>query len=225
MRFARRHTAHDREETVAEELKSAVEELREDDALALVDRMLDEGADPVEILDQSKRAMDVIGERFACGEAFIPELIMAGEIMQQISGRLKPHLAGAAPAERRGTIVLGTVQGDIHDIGKDIVGTMFDIAGFEVVDLGVDVPVATFVETAREKQAQIVAMSCLLTSAFDAMKQTVAALGDAGLRGDLRVMVGGAPMTEGVCGYTGADGWAKDAVGAADLAKQWLGGE
>jgi methanogenic corrinoid protein MtbC1 len=209
---------------VTDELTNAVVELREDDALATVDRLLAEGVDPVGILADCKRAMDIIGERFAAGEAFIPELIMAGEIMQSIAGKLKPHLASTPSADKLGIIVLGTVEGDIHDIGKDIVATMLDIAGFDVVDLGVDVPVAKFIDTAREKKAQIIAMSCLLTSAIDAMKRTVAAAGEAGLRSDVRLMIGGAPITEQVVAYTGADGWGKDAVAAVELAKQWLGG-
>jgi trimethylamine corrinoid protein len=209
---------------VTEELTTAVVELREDDALAIVDRLLGESADPVDVLADCKRAMDIIGERFAHGEAFIPELIMAGEIMQGVSAKLKPHMTAAASGDKLGVVVLGTVQGDIHDIGKDIVGTMLDIAGFDVVDLGVDVPVDTFVTTAREREAQVIAMSCLLTSAFDAMKRTVAAADKAGLRPGTRIMVGGAPMTEGVCEHTGADGWGKDAVEAVELAKQWMGG-
>jgi hypothetical protein len=135
---------------VTDELTNAIVDLREDDALATVDRLLEEGADPVGILTDCKKAMDVIGGRFACGEAFIPELIMAGEIMTGIAGKLKPHLAGAPTEKKLGTVVLGTVAGDIHDIGKDIVGTMLDIAGFEVVDLGVDVSVEAFISTARE---------------------------------------------------------------------------
>jgi len=209
---------------VTDELIAALVDLREDDVLAIVDRRLAEGADPVGILNESKQAMDMIGERFACGEAFIPELIMAGDIMQAISGKLKPHLAGAPSEEKLGTIVLGTAQGDIHDIGKDIVATMLDIAGFEVIDLGVDVPVARFVDAARDTHAQIVAISCLLTSAIDAMKRTVAAVDAAGLRGGVKVMIGGAPITEQVRGYTGADGWAKDAVAAVDLARKMVGG-
>jgi 5-methyltetrahydrofolate--homocysteine methyltransferase len=210
---------------VTQGLTEAIIDFREDDALALVDRLLGDGADPVGILDDCKRAMDVIGERFACGEAFIPELVMAGEIMTQVSAKLKPSLAGAALGDKRGVIVLGTAQGDIHDIGKDIVATMLDIAGFDVVDLGVDVKVSQFIDAARETHARIIAVSCLLTSAVDAMKATVAAAGEAGLRGDVKIMVGGAPMTEQVVAYTGADGWGKDAVEAVELAKTWLGGE
>ena len=210
---------------MTDELTNAVVDLREEDTLAIVDRLLAEGADPVGILDDCKGAMDVIGERFACGEAFIPELVMAGEIMQAVSAKLKPSLADAPAEKKRGVIVLGTVQGDIHDIGKDIVGTMLDIAGFDVVDLGVNVSVAAFIDTARDKKAQVIAMSCLLTNAIESMKRTVAAAGEAGLRGEVRLMIGGAPVTEQVVAYTGADGWGKDAVAAVGLAKQWLGGE
>ena len=209
---------------MTDELTNAVVELREEDALAIVDRLLGEGADPVGILGDCKRAMDVIGERFACGEAFIPELIMAGEIMQAISGKLKPHLAAVPAEEKLGTIALGTVKGDIHDIGKDIVATMLDIAGFDVIDLGVDVPQEKFVEAARDG-ARIVAMSGLLTNAVEAMKRTVAALDEAGVRGAVRIMVGGAPITDQVREYTGSDGWGRDAVEAVELAKSWLGGE
>ena len=207
---------------MTQELTQAIVDFREADALALVDGLLAGGTDAAAILADAKSAMDVIGERFACGEAFIPELIMAGEIMGEVAAKLKPGLAGAAPAARRGTVVLGTAQGDIHDIGKDIVGTMLDIAGFEVVDLGVDVKVQRFIDVARERDAQVIAMSCLLTSAIDSMKATVAAAEKAGLRAaGVKLMIGGAPVTEQVVAYTGADGFGKDAVAAVELAKTW----
>ena len=210
---------------MTDELTSALVDLREDDALAIVDRLLKEGADPVGILNDCKRAMDVIGERFACGEAFIPELVMAGEIMQAISAKLKPHLTGQTAEAKVGTVVIGTVKGDIHDIGKDIVVTMLDIAGFEVVDLGVDVPAEKFVQAIRERKPQIVGMSGLLTMAIEAMKSTIAEIDSAGIHDGVRIMVGGAPITEQVRGYTGADGWGKDAVEAVELARQWAGDE
>jgi trimethylamine corrinoid protein len=206
---------------VTDELTSALVDLREDDALAIVDRLLTEGADPVGILEDCKRAMDVIGERFASGEAFIPELVMAGEIMQAIAAKLKPYLSGETAGSKVGVVVIGTVKGDIHDIGKDIVVTMLDIAGFEVVDLGVDVPAERFVQIIRERRPQIVGMSGLLTVAIDAMKNTIAEIDAAGIRNGVRIMVGGAPITEQVRGYTGADGWGKDAVEAVELARQW----
>jgi trimethylamine corrinoid protein len=208
---------------VTQELTQAIVDLREDDALAMVDQQLAAGVDAVAILADCKAAMDVIGDRFANGEAFIPELIMAGEIMTGVSAKLKPHLAEAAPVPKLGVVVIGTVQGDIHDIGKDIVATMLDIAGFDVVDLGVDVKIDRFISAAKEKDAQIVAMSCLLTSAIDAMKRVVAAAREAGLDG-CKLMIGGAPITEQVVAYTGADGYGKDAVEAVELAKQWIGG-
>jgi methanogenic corrinoid protein MtbC1 len=210
---------------VTQELTQAVVDLREDDALAMVDSLLAEGADAVGILADCKAAMDVIGEKFACGEAFIPELIMASEIMQEISARLKPRLASAPTEARLSVVVIGTVEGDIHDIGKDIVATLLDLAGFDVVDLGVDVKVATFIDAAREKGARIIAMSCLLTSAIEAMKRVVAAAGDADMRSNVKLMIGGAPVTEQIVAYTGADGFGRDAVAAVELARQWTGGE
>jgi methanogenic corrinoid protein MtbC1 len=208
---------------VTQELTQAIVDLREVDALAMVDQQLADGTDPVAILADCKAAMDVIGDKFAAGEAFIPELIMAGEIMTGVSAKLKPHLTSVVPEEKLGVVVIGTVQGDIHDIGKDIVVTMLDIAGFDVVDLGVDVKIDRFIATAQEKDAQIIAMSCLLTSAIDSMKKIVAAAREAGLNGT-KLMIGGAPITDQVVAYTGADGYGKDAVEAVELAKQWIGG-
>jgi 5-methyltetrahydrofolate--homocysteine methyltransferase len=205
-------------------LKEAVIELREDDALRIADEQLQGGADPLEVVAACREAMDVIGQRFADGEAFIPELIMAGEIMQGITAKLKPYLKAESSGEKLGTVVMCTVQGDIHDIGKDIVVTMLDIAGFNVIDLGVDVPVAKVVETMRESKAQVLGLSGLLTVAFDSMRATVAAVDAAGLRGDVKIMLGGAPVTDAVVEYAGADAWGKDAVVAVDLAKSWVGG-
>ena len=209
---------------MSNELKEAVIELREQDALRITDELLGSGVDPLTIVASCKDAMDVIGQRFAAGEAFIPELIMAGEIMKGITAKVKPHLTAQAAAAKLGTVVLGTVQGDIHDIGKDIVASMLDIAGFDVVDLGVDVPVTTVVDKVREVHPAVVGLSGLLTVAFDAMKATVTALDTAGLHDGLKIMIGGAPVNEEVRAFAGADGWAKDAVGAVDLAKTWVGG-
>ncbi len=205
-------------------LKEAVIELREADALRITEELLQAGTDPLEIVNACREAMDVIGQRFACGEAFIPELIMAGEIMTGITGKLKPYLKAEGSGEKLGTVVMCTVQGDIHDIGKDIVVTMLDIAGFEVVDLGVDVPVAKVVDTVRERGAQVLGLSGLLTLAFDSMKATVAAIDGAGLRDQVKIMLGGAPVTDAVVQYAGADAWGKDAVAAVELAKSWVGG-
>jgi len=205
-------------------LKEAVIELREEDALRIADEELQGGTDPLEVVAACREAMDVIGQRFADGQAFIPELIMAGEIMQGITAKLKPYLKAEDAGEKLGTVVMCTVQGDIHDIGKDIVVTMLDIAGFNVVDLGVDVPVAKVVETVRENSAQVLGLSGLLTVAFDSMKATVAAIDEAGLHGQVKIMLGGAPVTDAVVEFAGADAWGKDAVAAVELAKAWVGG-
>ena len=205
-------------------LRDALIELREDEALRLAEEALKGGADPLDVVAACREAMDVIGQRFADGEAFIPELIMAGEIMQGVTATLKPYLKAEDGGEKLGTVVMCTVQGDIHDIGKDIVVTMLDIAGFEVVDLGVDVPVARVVEAVRESGAQVVGLSGLLTIAFDSMRATVSALDEAGLRDGVKVMLGGAPVSADVVQYAGADGWGKDAVAAVELAKTWMGG-
>lgn len=207
-----------------EDLVSAIVDLREADVARMVDELLASGTDPLDIVAAGRQAMDVVGKRFADGELFIPELIMAGEIMKAISAKVEPRLAGQRSAERIGTVVLGTVQGDIHDIGKGIVATMLDIAAFDVIDLGVDVPAAQFIAAIRESQAPIVALSGLLTVAIDSMKATVAAIGDTDLRAGTKIMVGGAPVNEQVREYTNADGWGKDAVAAVELAKSWVGG-
>jgi methanogenic corrinoid protein MtbC1 len=209
---------------MSRELTEAVSDLREADALRITDELLESGADPLTIVAACKEAMDVIGQRFADGQAFIPELIMAGEIMQAISGKVKPHLASQPAEERLGIVVLCTVQGDIHNIGKDIVASMLGIAGFDVVDLGVDVAIPTVVQKVRELHPQILGLSGLLTIAFDSMKATVAAVAEAGARDQVKIMVGGAPVNEDVCAYVGADGWGKDAVAAVQLAKSWVGG-
>ena len=206
------------------ELTESMAELREQDALRLADELLAAGVDPLTVVAACKDAMEVIGQRFSEGTAFIPELIMAGEIMRQITIKVKPRLAAQAAAETLGTVVLCTVQGDIHDIGKDIVGTMLDVAGFEVVDLGVDVPVASVVDAVRQSRPHVLGLSGLLTVAFDSMRATVAAVDEAGLHDDLKIMIGGAPVNDDVRAYTGADGWAADAVAAVHLAKTWTGG-
>jgi 5-methyltetrahydrofolate--homocysteine methyltransferase len=205
-------------------LKEAVIDLREDDALRIAEEELRGGTDPLAVVTACREAMDVIGQRFADGQAFIPELIMAGEIMQGITARLKPYMKTEATGDKLGTVVMCTVQGDIHDIGKDIVSTMLDIAGFEVVDLGVDAQVSTVVDTVRDSGAQVLGLSGLLTVAFDSMKATVAGLEAAGLRSDVKVMLGGAPVTDAVVEFAGADGWGKDAVAAVELARSWVGG-
>ncbi len=205
---------------MTQQLIDAITEMREDDALKLTNELLDNGSSPADILGACKDAMDVIGKRFECGEAFIPELMLAGEMMTAITGVLKPRMAEDASAEKLGKIVMGTVQGDIHDIAKDIVCFMLDLNGFEVTDLGVDVPPEKFVETVKETGAKIVGLSGFLTLAFDPMKDTVKALKDAGLT-DVKIMIGGGQIDENIRQYTGADAYGRDAMAAVALAKDW----
>ncbi len=207
---------------MSQELIDAIVEIREDDALALTNQLLEGGTPPLDLLEACKGAMDIIGARYEKGEAFIPELMMAGEMMTAISDIIKPHMAGEGGVKKKGTIVFGTVEGDIHDIAKDIVVFMLDINGFEVIDLGVDVPPAKFVEAAKESDASMVGLSGFLTLAFDPMKDTVAALKAAGL--NVKTMIGGGQIDEQIREYTGADAWGRDAMAAVALANEWVGG-
>jgi len=202
------------------DLVQAITELAENDAIQITSQMLDDGVDPHQILDSCREAMGVIGKRFEDQQAFLPELMMAGEILKAISEQIKPHLSTDQQTEKRGTVVLGTVLGDIHDIAKDIVAFMLDINGFEVIDLGVDVPPDVFIEKVKEIGAQVLALSGFLTLAYDPMKDTVAALKVAGQE-QTRVMIGGGQIDDYACDYAGADAWGPDAMSAVRLALDW----
>jgi 5-methyltetrahydrofolate--homocysteine methyltransferase len=208
---------------MSQQLIDAITDMREDDALKITQDMLAGGASPLEVLEACRTAMEVIGDRFEAGDCFVPELILAGEMLKAITAEVKPMMAEEAAAEKIGKVVIGTVEGDIHDIAKDIVTFMLDINGFEVTDLGVDVPPAKFVEAVKETGATIVGLSGFLTLAFDPMKATVEALQAAGL--DVKVMVGGGQVDEQVRAYTGADAYGRDAMAAVNLAQQWVGAE
>lgn len=205
---------------MSQKLIDAITEMREGDALKITRDMLDAGIAPLEVLEACRNAMEVIGKRFEAGDCFIPELILAGEMLSQITEVIKPRLKEESAASKLGKVVIGTVQGDIHDIAKDIVAFMLDINGFEVTDLGVDVPPAKFVEAVKTTGAKIVGLSGFLTLAFDPMKATVAALKDAGL--DTKVMIGGGQVDEQIRQYTGADAYGRDAMAAVSLAKSWI---
>ncbi len=205
---------------MSKELIEAITDMREEDAVALATKLLDSGVSPQAVLDACREAMGIIGQRFETGDCFMPELILAGEILGQVSAVVKPRLQQGGESKKIGKIVLGTVQGDIHDIAKDIVGFMLDINGFEVTDLGVDVAPAKFVDTVKQTGAKIVGLSGFLTLAFDPMKDTVKALKDAGLA-DVKVMIGGGQIDENIRQYTGADAYGKDAMAAVAIAKSW----
>ncbi len=204
-------------------LIEAITNMREEDAVRTAGEMLDKGSSPLEVLDKCREAMTIIGQRFEAGDCFVPELILAGEVLRQISDVVKPKLTQSVESKKLGRVVIGTVEGDIHDIGKDIVTFMLDVNGFEVRDLGVDVPAAKFVEAVRTFQPQVVGLSGFLTLAYDPMKNTVQALKDAGLRNKVKIMIGGGQMDEQIRQYTGADAYGKDAMAAVSLARSWIG--
>jgi methanogenic corrinoid protein MtbC1 len=208
-----------------ERLVEAIADVREDEALELAKKLLDSGSDPAVALEACREAMAIVGKRYEEGEYFLPHLIIAGDILKAIGELVKPRMKGAAAARKAGKVVIGTVAGDIHDIGKDVVAFMLEGNEFEVHDLGVDVPPEKFVEAIRAGRPGIVGMSGFLTLAFDQMKATVEAIRAAGLRDDVRIMIGGAPMDDAVARYVGADAYGRDATAAVRLAKAWVEGK
>ncbi|MBP1707533.1 MAG: binding domain/Pterin binding enzyme [Chloroflexi bacterium] len=207
----------------ARDLVEAIADLQENQALDIVRRRLSTGEDPLVIIDDTRQATEIIGKRFADGEYYIPELVYSGEILKEITDLVKPKLA-RADAKNLGKIVLGTVAGDIHNIGKDIVAFMLGANGFEVFDLGVDVPAEKFIQKIKETGAPIVGLSGLLTVAYESMKQTIEAISAAGLKDQVKIMIGGGLMNDDVRKFTGADAYGKDALDGITLAKKWAGG-
>jgi 5-methyltetrahydrofolate--homocysteine methyltransferase len=199
-------------------------DLMEDEVLVLVKEKIAQSADPMAILDDARQAMELVGKRFETGEYFIPDLIMAGEILKEISDMVKPLLEKSGSGSKKGKVLIGTVAGDIHDIGKDIVTFMLDVSGFDVLDVGIDVPIQTFIDKIKEFQPQVVGLSGFLTLAFDSMKKTIEAMEKEGLRDSVKVMIGGGQIDETVKTYVGADAYGKDAVAGVHLCKQWIGG-
>jgi len=206
-------------------LIDAITDMREDDALKLTQELLASGTDPLTILDDCREAMTAVGQRFEAGEYFVPELILAGEILKSISAEVKPRLKQGGAAKQGAKVLLGTVKGDIHDIGKDIVNFMLDVNGFQVTDLGVDVPPEKFVEQIKLLQPPVVALSGFLTLSYSSMKEAVDAIKAAGLRDGVKIMIGGGAVDQQICAYAGADAFGKDAMAAVSLAKQWVGGK
>ena len=178
------------------------------------------GVNPSDLVQkQMIPAMDEVGKRFECNEYFVPELLIAARAMKTALELITPHLVSSG-AEPTGRVVIGTVQGDLHDIGKNLVASMLEGGGFQVVDLGVDVPPERFVEAAKEKDGTIVALSALLTTTMTMMKRVVEALDKAGIRGTTKVMIGGAPITQQYADEIGADGYSDNASSAVALARR-----
>lgn len=191
-----------------------------DTAVSEVKSMLDSGSDPQKILGEEMiPAMDEVGRRFECNEFFVPELLIAARAMKAAMEVVNPALA-ASGVEKKGRVVIGTVQGDLHDIGKNLVASMLEGGGFEVIDLGVDVAAEKFVEAAKEKEGTIVAISALLTTTMPQMKVVIESLESAGVRDKSKIMVGGAPITDEFAAEIGADGYSENASAAVALARQ-----
>ena len=207
-----------------DKLINLMADMQEDETLAMVKELIASGTNPMDILDDARSAMEIVGKRFETGEYFIPDLMMAGEILRGISDIVHPLLEGGSGGTKKGKVLIGTVAGDIHDIGKDIVTFMIDVSGYDVLDIGIDVPVETFVEKIKEFKPQVVGLSGFLTLAFDSMKKTVEALEQAGLRDSIKIMIGGGQMDDEVRKYVRADAYGKDAIAAVNLCRQWIGG-
>jgi len=208
---------------MSDELIDAIENMREAEALTLARERLERGEDPLKLLELCRQAVDSVGKRFENGDSFLPELMLAGEMLAQISEIAKPKIVRYVEVKRVGKVVIGTVEGDIHDIGKNIVTFLLDINGFEVRDIGIDVPPAKFIEAIKDVRPQVVGLSGLLTLAIESMKETVQAIKAAGLRDKVKIMIGGNQMSENVKEYAEADAYGKDAMAAVTLAKRWVG--
>jgi trimethylamine corrinoid protein len=210
------------EKDMAKDLAKALGDLKEDEAIAIVQEKLKAGVDPMSILNDAGRGMETVGLRFSKSEYFIPDLVYSGEILKRINELVKPRLTKGDAVKTGGKVIIGTVAGDIHDIGKDIVVFMLDVSGFDVIDMGVDVPIQKFVDKIKESGATVIGLSGFLTLAYDAMKHTIDAIKAAGLRDKIKIMIGGGQITDDIVKYTGADEYGKDAIAGVTLAKKWL---
>lgn len=198
-------------------------DLNKEKVLELTRKRVEAGEDIFNILEDMRIATDIIGERFENGWYFISDLIMAGEILKGVMNILNPFLSKKVRKDRKGKIAIGTVKGDIHDIGKNIVIALLEAEGFEVVDLGVDVPPEVFVDCVKKHNPHILALSGLLTEAIESMKKTIDAIKEAGVRKQLKVIIGGGRIDEEARRYTGADEWSDDAVRGVKKIKNLTG--
>ncbi|MGB6068082.1 MAG: cobalamin-dependent protein [Desulfomonilaceae bacterium] len=208
-----------------EDLVNAVAEMMEDQAMTLTKKYVAEGVPVIQIVEAYKKALGIIGKRFEECTYFVPELILAGEMTKAAHEIIKPLMAGGksnVDTKRIGKFLLGTVEGDIHDIGKDMVHMLMDINGFEVKDLGVDVPAQRFLDEYEEFQPAIIGLSGLLTLSFESMKQVVDVLKEKGVRDKVKVIIGGGQMDEKAFKYIGADAFVTDAVAGINICTRWV---
>jgi methanogenic corrinoid protein MtbC1 len=210
---------------MSKKLTNAMAGMKEQEAISIAKELIAKGEDPLKIFASCRAAMEIVGSRFEKGEYFLPELMMSGEILRQISELLKPLMKeDAKTGGDAGKVIIATVQGDIHDIGKDIVVLMLDVNGFNVLDLGIDVPPAKIIEAIKDFKPQVVGLSGFLTVAFDSMKETVDQIKAAGLRDSVKIMIGGGQIDDEIKNYAGADAYGSDAMAAVNLSKNWIGG-
>ncbi len=202
------------------ELALAMKDLEEDKILELVKKDLASGRNPLEIIADLNQGVVGVGELYESGEYFVSQLMFAAEILGEVMETLEPAMAKSGDAKSAGTVVIGTVAGDVHDIGKNIVGTLLKGSGYNVVDLGVDVPVEKFIEAVGEHKPKVLGMSALLSFTYPEMKAVVDALKDKGLRDQVKVVIGGAPCNDEVCTYAGADLWAPTAMDTVAFANK-----
>ena len=207
------------------EFTKKIVELEEAAVETLLNKKMESKEDPLMIMDEARDAMKQIGDKFQNKEYFLPDLIMSGEILRSVFEKISPLLKEQQKSDvKKGKVLLGTVAGDIHDIGKDVVKFMLDVNGFEVLDLGVDVPSNRFIEKIKEFQPQVLALSGFLTLAFDSMKEIIQRINDDGIRDSIKVMIGGGTVDESIVEYVKADAYGATAIDAVNLAKKWMGG-
>lgn len=206
-----------------ERLIDTLTNLQEEEVLEIVKEKLTAGENPLEILELCRKGVEIVGSRFENAKYFLPDLIMASEILREIGEIVKPKIGRVDGVKRLGKVVIGTVQGDKHDVGKDIVTFLLDVNGFEVHDLEVDIPAQKFVEKNREIKPEIVGLSGFLTLAYDSMKKTVEDMEDSGQRGQVKIIIGGGHPDELVRQYTAADAYATSATEGVEICRKWVG--
>ncbi|MCR1839624.1 cobalamin B12-binding domain-containing protein [Murimonas intestini] len=204
-----------------EALKEAMGDLEEDVVLEIMNKVMEDGGEQAgQAMKACQEGMNIVGERFATQEYFVSDLIFSGELMNEAMDIIRPALLKST-GESMGKMILCTVEGDLHDIGKNIVKAMLEASGFSVIDLGIDVKPSDIVRTAKEEGITIIGLSGVLTLAIDAMKATVEAFKDAGMRQDVKIIIGGAPVNQAVCDVVGADSWAVNPADTIKMCREW----